>query len=94
MRAASIKPPGNLCALPFSVASMVLGQRPPGRDRDATTAADIITQGHEGQPVGPLLGQGSCLLSPAPTQFVLVISHAGAAESEATCGWFVARLEQ
>lgn len=56
-------------------------------------AADIITQGHEGQPVGPLLGRGP-FLSPAPTQFVLVISHAGAAESEATCGWFVARLEQ
>lgn len=27
-------------------------------------AADIITQGHEGQPVGPLLGRGPFLSCP------------------------------
>lgn len=89
-----MKSPGNLCASPSLWPQHGSGPAPsPGRTTRPPKAADIITQGHEGQPVGPPLGRGP-FLSPAPTQSVLVISHAGAAESEATCGWFVARLEQ
>lgn len=89
-----MKSPGNLCASPSLWPQHGSGPAPSlGRTVKPPRAADIVTRGHGEQPVGPLLGRGP-VLSLAPTQFVLVISHAGAAESEATSGWFVARLEQ